>query len=171
MKNINKLIFTTILLVSGLVQGQKAIGKTTIDGSALLDFGTENKGIILPWVTSTATTTGAVGGTFIYDISDKRVKMHNGTTWIDLTTTTGSVDTSNQDTLTENTSVNVVIGTTPATAPGVLVLESNNMALILPRNANPVANILSPSAGTMVYDTTTHKICFFNGTVWSFWGN
>ena len=68
-----------------------------------------------------------------------------------------------------NTKVGVIIGKQSTTAEGVLVLESDTKALILPKVESPVANIKSPVAGTMVYDPTKKIMAIYNGKDWSFW--
>jgi hypothetical protein len=175
MKNIFLIIFT---LFCGFVFSQVAIGKTSVSSpSASLDFGTANRGIVLPWVTSTAAVTAAVNGTMVYDLTDKKVKIKYASGWKDL-----SVDTSGttvdpmtstdgaiiQNTATENTAAKTSIGTLTPT-PGILVLEDNNKAMILPKVASPHLNIINPSPGMMVYDTFNKQLTVFNGTVWTFW--
>uniref|UniRef100_A0AAU6WPE1 Uncharacterized protein n=3 Tax=Chryseobacterium TaxID=59732 RepID=A0AAU6WPE1_9FLAO len=64
-------IFSLLLFTSGF--SQVAIGKTSVSNASVsLEFGSGNRGIILPWVTSAASVTGAVDGTIIYDIADKK---------------------------------------------------------------------------------------------------
>lgn len=174
---------------------QVAIGKasvsvvpstTNINPSISLEFGdyvaNEGKGIILPWVTSAAATTGSVTGTIIYDVGDKIVKYRNSpTTWFNLSKnettvvdgttnfdTTGAVNTSLQNSQTESEGAKVSIGTVTS-VPGILVLEDTNKAMILPKVPNPHLNIVNPEAGTMAYDTVTRQLAVYNGKVWSFW--
>jgi hypothetical protein len=150
-----------------------AIGKSSVTNTSVsLEFGAENRGLLLPWVTSATSVTGAVDGTIIYDITDKKTKYLKAGSWFDLTIdTTGVVDTTLQDSLVEKTSAKAAIGkdaTTDAT-PGILVLTDKDKAMILPKVASPHLNIINPSAGMLVYDTTAHQLAVFNGTVWSFW--
>ena len=65
----------------------------------------------------------------------------------------------------------MLIGGDPATdtTPGILVLADTNKAMVLPKVASPHLNIVNPSPGMMVYDTTSKQLAVFNGTVWSFW--
>ncbi|WP_435524803.1 hypothetical protein [Chryseobacterium indoltheticum] len=43
--------------------------------SVSLEFAeTENRGMVLPWVTSTGAVTGVADGSFVYDLSDHKVK-------------------------------------------------------------------------------------------------
>ncbi|SFI12664.1 hypothetical protein [Halpernia frigidisoli] len=152
---------------------QVAIGKnSTTNSSVSLEFGNANKGVILPWVTSSAATSGAVDGTMIFDIVDKKIKFKSNGSWMDYTTDlTGVVDTKIQNTLQENLTAKVAIGkdNSTDTAPGILVLTDTDKAMILPKVANPYLNIINPSAGMVVYDTVSHQMATFNGTVWSFW--
>ncbi|RMZ58700.1 hypothetical protein D1632_14020 [Chryseobacterium nematophagum] len=170
MKRISFLMF---VLVGVLLKSQVIIGGSVLSSpSVSLEFGSGDKGIILPWVTSTAAVTGAVTGTLVYDITDKKVKYKNAASWVDLSIdTSGVVDTSLQDSQAEESGARVAIGATAGTetAPGILVLSDNNKAMVLPKVASPHLNIINPSAGMMAYDTVSHQLAVFNGTVWSFW--
>lgn len=169
-----KNIFTiTLFTFSSLAFSQIAIGKQNVSNTSVsLEFGTANKGIVLPWVTSQADVTGAVNGTLIYDTADKKVKYLKQGVWFDLTRdTTGVVDTSIQDNLSESNTAKVAIGSnsTSDTTPGILVLTDTDKVMVLPRVASPHVNIVNPAAGMMVYDTFNHLVAVYNGTVWSFW--
>lgn len=158
-------------MISGSVYSQVAIGKTTLESaSSSLEFGTEKKGIVLPWVTDTSGIQNPLNGTLIFDISDKKVKVYQNNIWEDLSVdATGIADTGLQDALTENSTAKMSIGAPTATS-GILVLEDNDKAMILPKIASPHLNIISPSAGMMVYDTVKKQLAVFNGSVWTFWG-
>ena len=157
---------------------QVAIGKASVSSpSVSLEFGTGNKGILLPWVTGVSTVTGAVNGTLVYNTTDKKVYVKYASGWKDLSVdaTGTTVDPiTNVDGLTLQNSLDdlntakVSIGT-PTSTPGILVLEDTNKAMILPKVASPHLNIVNPSPGMMVYDTTKKQLAVFNGTVWSFW--
>lgn len=164
------ILFLSVILPFSYLFSQVAIGKTMIEGDGILDFqeGTL-KGIVLPWVTSEGAVTSPVGGTLIYDTSDQRVKYYNGSIWIDLSGKSGIVDTSSQDLLTD-VGNGIVIGTYPSTASGVLVLESSDKALILPKVDNAYATIPNPEPGTIVYDPISKTVQIYNGQQWSFWG-
>jgi len=177
---IKKIIYI-IATLSGsmLIPAQVAIGKNTVTSpSVSLEFGTDNKGIVLPWVTSSGAVAGAVNGTIAYDLSDHKVKVKYASGWKDLSVdTTGttidpvtSVDgvVIQNSVATENTNAEVRIGT-PTTNPGILVLEDTNKAMVLPKVASPHLNIINPAPGMMVYDTTAKQLAVFNGNVWSFW--
>lgn len=159
-----------LILISKLMIAQVAIGKTTLESaSSSLEFGSENRGFVLPWTTSAASVTDVVNGTMIFDINDKKTKLFAGNAWRDLTVeSNGTVNTSLQDGLTEQTNAKVAIGTLSST-PGILVLEDTDKAMILPKVANPHLNIIAPSPGMMVFDTVKKLLLVYNGTVWTFW--
>lgn len=62
-----------------------------------------------------------------------------------------------------------VIGALSSPVKGVLVLETTDKALILPKTGSPHLNIVKPMAGTICYDTNKKMMCVYNGTEWSFW--
>lgn len=50
---------------------------------------------------------------------------------------------------------------------GIVDINSANSTLILPRNANPPANITNPVAGMIIYDSSNKTLRYYNGTQWS----
>lgn len=174
----NNIFIVAFTLLSGIFFAQVAIGKTAVSSpSVSLEFGTANRGIILPWVTSAASVTGAVNGTMIYDLTDKKVKIRYASAWKDLSvnTTGTTVDPLTgvngeliETTAIENTNAKMAVGTLTST-PGILVLEDSNKAMVLPKVASPHLNIINPAPGMMVYDTANKQLAVFNGRVWSFW--
>lgn len=169
-KNI-KLICIFAILISGLATGQVIIGsgKTQVtNASVSLEFGTEEKGIILPWVTSASIVAAPVNGTLIFDTTDKKTKVYQNNNWVDLTiNTNGEVDTTLQDSRVEVANAKVSVGT-PSSVPGILVLEDTNKAMVLPQ-VESYLNITTPAAGMMVFDTSQNLLCLFNGKQWTFW--
>lgn len=171
MKNI-----ISIILVLGFnyVFCQVAFGgKTTVDGSGVLDFSENlNKGIILPWVED-ITKIKHSAGTLLFDVNEKKVKWYNGEVWEDLSVTEGAIDTAEIADFPENEIIlkSAVILGEPNGAPiGVLSLNAANKALILPKNKEPWLTIKNPEPGTISYDTINDVICIFNGKEWTFWG-
>ncbi|MCW3161514.1 hypothetical protein [Chryseobacterium oryctis] len=144
----------------------------TIEGSGLVDFpaGT-TKGIILPQVNDVTTMTETSQGTFVFDGSTAKVKYYDGVDWIELTGKTGAVNTLLPG-AEKDQSIGVIIGGAESDAKkGVLVLESADKAMILPKVINPVVNVKSPTAGMMCYDPEKKLVCFYDGVEWAFWGN
>ena len=173
MKNI---VATLSLLFATTLSAQVAIGKATVSSPAVslefYDNADNTRGIILPWVTSTAAVTGAVNGTIVYNTADRKVYVKYASGWRDLSVdTTGTVTTTLQDALSDQDTAKVLIGGDPSTdtTPGILVLADTNKAMVLPKVASPHLKIVNPSPGMIVYDTTKKQLAVFNGTVWSFW--
>lgn len=170
MKKIFIFILSTIYACSF---SQVAIGKSSVTNTSVsLEFETDNKGMVLPWVTAAAGVTGAVDGTIIYDVTDHKVKYRTNGSWFDLSVdANGMANTILQDSKTELTNAKVAIGTNaPAdTTPGILVLTDADKAMILPKSTLPHLNVKNPAAGMIIYDTANKQLAVFNGTVWSFW--
>ncbi|WP_148043492.1 hypothetical protein [Chryseobacterium sp. G0240] len=61
------------------------------------------------------------------------------------------------------------MGASTSSAPGVLVLESANKALILPKVAAPHLNVKNPYPGMICYDTASKSMAVFDGLKWSYW--
>lgn len=177
----NKIFIIALLCVSAGSFAQVIIGpgKTAPTNSSVsLEFGTEEKGIVLPWVTTAAGVESAAqaqnpaqtvaDGTLIMDASDKKVKLMRNGAWFDMTLErNGVVDTALQNSLSDRTEAKSSIGN-PTSTPGILVLEDTNKGMILPQVASYL-DITSPAAGMVVFDTSKKLLCFFNGTQWTFW--
>ena len=176
------------VMIASLSFAQVAIGKSNISNTSVsLEFGTGNKGIILPWANnSTGVSLPASGnksGTFILDVNDKKVKLSkNDGTWFDLTVhnlekpaTGGNIVINNalqtNAAFPEKTDAKTMIGGNPTTdsTPGILVLADTDKAMIPPLVSDPATNIKNPAPGMMVYDPTKKLLAVYNGTIWSYW--
>ncbi|MFN1215974.1 hypothetical protein ACKW6Q_03205 [Chryseobacterium kwangjuense] len=164
-----KKIFISIAIIAGIssLEAQVGMGKASVDGDAILDFPLSTAGIILPMVDNLPTGTAASNGTFLLDKTDLKIKMRENDLWVPLS------DAGNLTGTMPNASAEagggVIIGAPGSPAQGVLVLESANKALVLPKVNNPVANMKSPVAGTVCYDTVSKTLAVFDGLKWSFW--
>lgn len=178
-------IFTAITMTT-VTSAQISIGgKQTVEGtSTLLDFNStatgkkatdtsvdNTYGIILPAIdiNNVATLNSANNGTFLFDIGESKVKMYENNVWLDLT------DSGNSSAVVINTSTEsansqgAIIGSTTSNAKGVLVLESPDKALILPRITDPHLNVKSPYPGMMCYDVASKSLAVFDGIFWYYW--
>lgn len=168
----NKNTITTAIILSAFfvtneIKAQVAIGKEDLTNtSVLLEFGDEAKGIILPAVDEAP---DAADGTFVLDNTIQSVRVKEGGSWTDLTVQ-GEADVNPYSNAgTEDVGDGVVIGAESSSKPGVLVLESTTMAMVLPKVENPHLNVLSPVAGTIVYDTESSMLAVYDGHNWSYW--
>lgn len=169
----NKILILIFIANLGLVNAQVAFGKTSVDGSAVVDFvENSNKGLILPWVED-LTKIEHSAATLLYDTKNKKVIWFDGTTWKDLSIRPGAADLTETATYDENEKVTgsaVIIGDPGTASVGVLSLNKEGHALILPKNVMPWENIKNPEPGTITYDTVNNLVCIFNGVEWTFWG-
>ena len=177
MKKTQIIIFT--LLASISLQAQIAIGKNQVSSpSVSLEFGNENRGLLLPWVDSEVAVNNPVNGTLVFDGSENKVKVKYASGWKDLSIQSGTtvnplsmVDGKViQNLLVEKTDAKVSIGEPVLPAvEGILVLEDSNKAMVLPKVSSPHLNILNPTPGLMVFDPVKRQLAVFNGQVWTYW--
>lgn len=170
MKNIRNISIAAALIVFNTFFAQVAIGKQTVDGNCtVLDFDNvsgNTKGLILP-ATSGLPSGSLENGTFIFDVTDNKVKMYENDAWKSLS------DAGNSSAVIANNSAEsgkgVIMGEAASSANGVLVLESQNKAMILPQIAAPHLNVKNPYPGMMCYDTVSKTLAVFDGSVWNYW--
>ena len=172
-KNIYSIILCSVSVFS---MAQVAIEKNTVEGaSTLLDFyyaPANTNGIIISAVdnkdNALGTTTSANNGTFLFDKSDNKLKMYEAGSWRTIS------ETGEASAIVANTSAEAadeqgtIIGSDTSEAKGVLVLESSDKALYLPRVFKPAINVKSPYPGMMCYDYYSHSIAIFDGKVWNY---
>lgn len=174
MKNV-KFIFGILVLITFTINlnAQVGIGTNVIESSStIINFDNTSgntKGIILPAVNNTPTSldNSNNGGTFIFDLSDAKVKMFQNGTWVNLSEEGDKtkVVTNNSTEIGEG----VIIGSATTQAKGALILESENRALILPKIYQPEINVKSPYPGMICYDTASKTMAIFDGKVWNYW--
>lgn len=179
------IIISLVLLASVATKAQVSIGgKQSVEGiSTILDFnsdadgnkvqgtGANSQGIILPAVGSAPVSLpSANNGTFIFDTSDMKVKMYEKGEWQPLSNE-GDISNlkSNYSDETISRDQGAIIGSETSLAKGVLVLESSNKAMILPRISNPHKAVEGPYPGMICYDTISKSLAIFDGKVWNFW--
>lgn len=166
-------LFLTLWITS-FTKAQIGIGRADIaNESVSLQFGdNENRGLIVPYVTDKNSITE--NGTVIFDTTDNKVKyLKDSNQWFDLSVdTTGTANLNiqgNDKTEYVGSKVSIHNTTSSDSTQGILVLSDNNKAMILPKVTSPHLNIISPSAGMIVYDPIKKILAVYNGSVWSFW--
>ncbi len=170
---LNKFISFCLVISSQLLFSQIAIGKQTVNGSqTVLDFNdaaNNTKGIILPAVTPLPTLASTTNGTFLFDRTDNRVKVLENNVWKLLSDAGSSTALNANNNTSQETAGKVIFGATSSPANGILVLESPNKAMILPKISNPHINVQNPYPGMMCYDTVSKSMAVFDGTRWNYW--
>lgn len=166
-----RLILLLFLGLTCSTNAQYAIGKFSIDGSALIDFALNSKGgIVLPKVSEMPTSASSTqNGTILVNavnLSSITVQIRQNDSWINLT---DPVELPNLDINTANdTAVGYIIGGQTSNAEGALVLESNTKALVLPKVSN-VTDLTNATIGTIFYDLNTKSLAVYDGRNWVFW--
>lgn len=126
----------------------------------------ENKALILPVVETI--NSNSEDGTIWFDASEHKIKLRKEGNNIDMTPV-GDTNVASPSLSEKNNETGVIIGAKTSTAPGVLVLESQDKAMVLP-NVDSVTAVINPEPGAMVYDRNEKAIAVFNGEHWYFWG-
>ncbi len=183
------LIIILFFLFGEIVNAQVAIGKEyTGNPSVILEFNDtrnnaknsngettvsingDNKSLILPVVSSLNADTGE--GAIWFDAVEDKVKYRTQTGDVDMTSTS-SIDISSP--LAENNELQdlgsgTIIGAETSQAKGILILESNSQAMVLPV-VTGLVNVKNPEPGSLVYDRLEKSIAVFNGSTWTYWGD
>lgn len=174
----SKIIYSVVFCsLAFYASGQIAIGKKSINGnSTILDFDDTAgsfRGIILPSVENTvnalASNATYNNGTFLFDKSDKKLKMYEAGNWKSLSEEGKIDDLIINDAAENKQGQGVIIGEKSSSAKGILVLESVDKAIILPKIDKPHETVNSPYPGMMCYDTESKSVAIFDGKVWNYW--
>ncbi|MCJ7936269.1 MAG: hypothetical protein MUW56_22210 [Chryseobacterium sp.] len=59
------------------------------------------------------------------------------------------------------------VGIGTVSPQGIVDITSASSTVVLPRNANPPANVTNPLAGMVIYDSSNKTLRYYNGTQWS----
>lgn len=158
-----------LLNIAYTASAQVGIGKSTINNqNIILDFNDEStniKGIILS--TIDILPTNPSNGTFLFDKTDKKVKVFENNIWKNLS------DEGSNSSIINNTSEDigqgVTIGNENTNYTGVLVLDAGNKSIVLPKINKPELNVPSPYPGMMCYDTASKTLAVYDGLNWNYW--
>ncbi|SKC08344.1 hypothetical protein SAMN05660477_02905 [Soonwooa buanensis] len=164
----NNLLIFSLVLASILGKAQVSIGKDSVtNSSVLLEFGSANKGIILP--TTIDAPTNATDGTFIVNKARKSVQVKQNGIWTDLTGTNSVLNNPFINAGNLDVGESVIIGKSSSAHEGILILESTTRAMVLPKVSNPSTIVGKPVIGTMLYDTVSDSLAVFDGVNWHYW--
>lgn len=170
-------------VIIGDAIGTVPVGEKT---SVLLEFAAgQDKGLILPYVRTLPSGNGLTEGTLVLDASNStasKIRYYNGV--ISPESPNGWVDLSNGNTsdisgpLLAQPDLNtidspegkVIIGASSTTSDGVLVLESDDKAMVLPI-VSDTDDVVDPAPGMIVYinKTGAKRLAVYNGEGWTFW--
>jgi len=68
--------------------------------------------------------------------------------------------------ITTDSAGNTGIGTTSPAATAILDIQSTTKGVRFPNMTTTQKNAITPSAGTMIFDTTLAKLCVYSGAAW-----
>lgn len=168
-----KSILTTlaVLLITFTLSAQDlnlAVGKTSIDGDALMDFGDELRGIVIAPIDNVANMSPApTPGTIAFDGQTGSFRFFDGTDW---STPVPGGDISKGDVAAGTDTFQQLVGAETSSATGVVVYGADsgeNQALILPKLANGNLKFSNPVTGLIYYDTALKAVLVYNGNGWS----
>jgi hypothetical protein len=109
-------------------------------------------------------------GKTVYNNTDNKMYYCNGTAWQSMTPAASAgpgwsqtgVNIANTNTGNISISAN---GNAPHPS-AILDVNSTSKGLLLPRTSDPTANIASPAAGLMAYNSTSNAPAYYNGNSW-----
>lgn len=136
---------------------------TAAFNSAMLDVSSDSRGILIPR-TVPASIVSPATGLIIFDNSTENLKYFDGSGWktacenfITVTVGSGSL-----------TSAGVAINNTgnPPDPSALLDVSSSSMGLLIPGLTTGERDQIMPASGLTIYNTSTDKIEYFNGTTW-----
>lgn len=173
-KNIYYTVIVSALFSFITIESNAQVGIETDspDVNSILDLSKAPKGLVIPWVTTLPTSPKR--GTIIFDATKSNTpnfKYYNGA-WVTLSGD-GAVNLTIQNSYNE---ISGGVAISPANAlvanltpNGALDLQSNSKALMLPVISSPQTNLVNPSSGTIVYDSTDKTLMMFTGQVWEYY--
>ena len=163
-------ILALILSIGLNAQNQKlAVGKTTVDGDAIVDFGTELRGMVIAPITDVENMADAPSaGTIAFDGETGSFRYYDGTTWS--TARTGGHDTGTDEASGTADTFKQLIGAETSTATGVVIFGEDTgetQALVLPKLENGNLKFKNPVTGLIYYDTALKAVMVYNGNGWT----
>jgi len=82
------------------------------------------------------------------------------------TSTTLGFSTAGTNAVYIDASQNVGIGTSSPAATAIIDAQSTTKGVRFPNMTTTQKNAITPSAGTIVFDTTLSKLCVYSGSAW-----
>lgn len=142
---------------------QIGIGTLNPHESAILQVVSEDRGVLIPRLSSTERDNMPVPseGIVIYNKTTKSLEFSNGTHWVNIRTL-GQTPVLSSGTPTGNTGL--LVGGHDPDPNGMLELKSTERSFIPPRfTNNNRANIIDPADGLMIYNLDTRCYQTFDG--------
>ncbi len=145
------------------------VGLDDPDNSALLHVNANNKGLLLPRMTTAQKTaiaaSAAHNGMIVYDQTLNDVYFMRAAAWAAVTDIAGSAANAGV-----GTAAGVIIGTGTVDASAKLEIKSTTGGFLVPRMTTAERNaILSPAEGLLIFNSTTDQIQYYVSGNWYPW--
>jgi len=145
------------------------VGLEDPDNSALLHVNANNKGVLLPRMTTAQITAIAAGGTetgmLVYNTTTNKVQYYNAAAWTNVTdgaTTAASGGAS--------TAAGVIIGTGTVDASAKLEIKSTVGGFLITRMTTIQRDAIdTPAEGLLIYNTDDNKVQYYVAGNWHGW--
>jgi len=162
-------ILSLILSIGLYAQEHKlAVGKTTVDGDAMVDFGTELRGMVIaPIADVEDVNITHSAGTIAFDGATGSFRYFDGNNW---STPKPNGDDTGADVALGTDTFKQLIGAETSSATGVVIFgedSGENQALVLPKLANGNLKFKNPVTGLIYYDTVLKAVMVYNGNGWT----
>ena len=161
---------TTIMILLCISLGIRAQVGISTDGStpnssAMLDLNSNNRGLLIPRMTTTARNLipSPSPGLLVYDTTANLFCYFNGSFWYqaEAALLTSTIGTSSPAGI-------FAINSSSAVGPNnstVLDISNPTRGVLIPRTTT--GSIANPATGLIIYNTATSRLCYYNGTEWA----
>lgn len=161
-----KKISLILVIASVFISAQTLSNKKKIVSDSISKCKKDEERLIAPWVKSVDSLENVEDGTFVFDMSDQKVKYMRAGKWTDLTVySTDKINTYSIEQI-KNEKPKKENNNKKNNNPKISASEK---ITVLPKVASPHLSIVDPTPGMMVYDTDSNMLAIFNGKVWTFW--
>ncbi len=145
------------------------IGLDDPDNSALLHVNANNKGVLLPRMTTAQVTAIAAGagqaGMLVYDATLNKVQYYNGAAWTSVTDVAAAAAN-----VSVGTAAGVIVGTGTVDASAKLEIKSTAGGFLIPRMTTVQRDAIpTPADGLMIYNSTVNKVQYYVAPNWYPW--
>jgi uncharacterized protein (TIGR02145 family) len=133
------------------------------ENSSILDVNDPTRGVLFPRTTQSLISTPATG-LIIYDTTTNFFQYYNGTRWILLCAISTGIPAAGGN----QNSIGVSVKTTNSSPhhSAMLDVSAKDKGALIPRLTNAQRDAILPVRGLAIYNTSSNKIEFYNGTSW-----
>jgi len=137
---------------------------TGADASAILDINATNQGLLIPRITSVQRNAipSPATGLLVYNTTTNKFNYYNGSEWFEIEATYVS---STIGTVSSGSGISVNTSSNLPDSSAILDVSDATRGILIPR-LNGTGAISSPATGLTVYNTSTNRFNYYNGSAW-----